>query len=181
MLYVPPRLESVRLVPLHTVLMKTLCCHSLSPGYDFPAVLRWFAERVDRIILLFDAHKLEFSDELTRAFGALCGFEDKLRVILNKADRVDSQQLMRVYGALMWSLGKVFRTPEILKVYVGSFWSEPRQMCDHYQLIDLEEEALLADIRNLPRNAAVRKLNDLVKRARLVRVRDLIYSNPYFS
>ncbi len=29
-------------------------------------------------------------------------------------------QLMRVYGALMWSLGKVINTPEVMRVYIGS-------------------------------------------------------------
>lgn len=28
-------------------------------------------------------------------------------------------KLMRVYGALMWSLGKVLNTPEVVRVYIG--------------------------------------------------------------
>jgi len=71
------------------------------------------AERVDRIILLFDAHKLDISDEFRRTIHAMKGYDEKIRIVLNKADMVDHQQLMRVYGALMWSLGKVFNTPEV--------------------------------------------------------------------
>jgi hypothetical protein len=91
-------------------------------------------------------------------------------VVLNKADAVNPQQLMRVYGAMMWSLGKVIRTPEVVRVYVGSFWDEPYKNRDNERLFQAEQADLVRDLRNLPANSTVRKVNEIVKRARLLRV-----------
>jgi len=87
--------------------------------YNFTGAVEWFAARADLVLLLFDPFKLDVSDELKGCIHALKGHEEKVRVVLNKADLVDPQELMRVYGALMWSLSKVFRSPEVCKVYIG--------------------------------------------------------------
>ena len=150
-------------------------------GYDFNKVVTWFAERVDRIILLFDAHKLDISDEFNEAIKAIKGYDDKVRVVLNKSDQITTQQLMRVYGALMWSLGKVITTPEVPRVYIGSFWDQPFRYNENRKLFEAEAQDLFDDLQTLPRNCALRKLNDLIKRARLAKVHALILSNLYDS
>jgi len=149
----------------------------LERGYDFTEVVKWFAERADLIIVLFDAHKLDISDELKNAIDALKGHDEKIRCILNKADQIDRQRLMRVYGALLWSMGKVISTPEVLKVYVGSFWSEPLQNQENKELFEAEENDLMNDLRQLPKQSAVRKINELVKRIRKARVLGYIISH----
>ncbi|GLE06591.1 hypothetical protein PINS_up015985 [Pythium insidiosum] len=95
----------------------------IARGYDFVHVAKWFAERSDMILLLFDAHKLDISDEFQRVIEVLkgacqeppqysqtcsctevdiaalfpaVGHDDKIRCILNKADQIDQQRLMRV-------------------------------------------------------------------------------------
>lgn len=141
----------------------------LGRSYDFSHVSEWFVQRADMILLLFDAHKLDISDEFKSAIELLKGHEDKIRVVLNKADTINTQQLMRVYGALMWSLGKVVKTPEVLRVYIGSFWDQPYQNDEFRKLFEAEQQDLINDLLQLPRNSAIRKINELVKRARLVR------------
>merc|ERR1719334_875798 len=146
-------------------------------GYEFSKVLTWFAERVDRIVLLFDAHKLDISDEFHEALDAVKTYESKIRVVLNKCDQVNTQQLMRVYGALMWSLGKVITTPEVVRVYLGSFWDQPFLHSENRALFEAESADLFEDLQSLPRNAALRKLNDLIKRARLAKVHAFIVAH----
>ncbi|CAF0913808.1 unnamed protein product [Adineta steineri] len=145
-------------------------------GYEFTHVLEWFADRCDRILLLFDVSSLDISDELKRAIEVLRRNDDKIRIVLNKADSVDHQALMRVYGALMWSLGKVLGTPEVCRVYVGSFWSKPLNFDSNRRLFELETKDLFDDLESLPKTATLRKLNDLIKRARLAKVHALIVS-----
>ena len=137
-------------------------------SYEFTTVIEWFSARCDVILLLFDAHKLDISDEFRLAIEALKGHDDKIRVVLNKADQVDAQKLIRIYGALMWSLGKVVKSPECVRVYIGSFWDQPLQ-CGAWskELLQKEMADLLNDLKNVPKNAAIRKVNELVKRVRL--------------
>jgi EH domain-containing protein 1 len=151
----------------------------MNRGYDFTKVISWYAEKADLVILLFDAHKLDISDELKGAIDVLKGHEDKIRCILNKADQIDKQQLMRVYGALLWSLGKTMTSPEVARVYVGSFWQEPLANMDNAELFEMEEKDLMKDLAILPRQSAVRKINELVKRIR--KVKTLAYIIGYLK
>ena len=141
---------------------------TLGRSYNYDEVLNWFAERSDMIILLFDVQKLDISDEMSSAIKILQKYSDKIKVVLNKADSVSHQQLMKIYGALLWSLGKVIDTPEVTRVYIGSFWHEPLRNEDTAPLLEIEMADLLRDLAALPRHGAVRKINDIVKRVRMV-------------
>jgi len=60
-------------------------------SYDYDAVMRWFAERADLIIIMFDAHKLDISDEMKQVIELMIPHLDKIRIVLNKADTISTQ------------------------------------------------------------------------------------------
>lgn len=81
-----------------------------------PHKVTWFAKRSDLVVLLFDAHKLVVEDDFLRVIEAVVGATSqgqpsrKVRLVLNKVDDVATEDLLNVYGQLMWTLassGKV--------------------------------------------------------------------------
>jgi len=60
------------------------------------------------IILCFDAHKLDISDEFKRTIESLKGNEDKIKIVLNKSDSITQQELMRVYSYYFFSYSLFF-------------------------------------------------------------------------
>jgi hypothetical protein len=122
-------------------------------------------------LLLFDAHKLDISDEFKGVIDTITRHnDDKIRCILNKADCVTREQLVRVYGSLMWSMGKIFDTPETVRVYTGSYWNANLVHDDFERMFEKDEELLVKELMDLPRCAAERKVNQMVNRIRLVKV-----------
>ncbi|RID45515.1 hypothetical protein BRARA_I02241 [Brassica rapa] len=174
-----PLLDQITLVDTPGVLSGEK--QRMQRSYDFTGVISWFASKCDMILLLFDPHKLDISDEFKRVITSLRGNEDKIRVVLNKADQVDTQQLMRVYGALMWSLGKVLNTPEVVRVYIGSFNDKPINEAVvgpiGKELFEKEQNDLITDLMTIPKKACDRKINEFVKRARAAKINAYIMSH----
>jgi len=164
-----PLLEHVTLIDTPGVLSGEK--QRLSRSYDFAKASRWFADRSDLILILFDAHKLDISDELKDVIETIRPHnDDKVRCVLNKADGVTREQLVRVYGSLMWSMGKIFDSPEVVRVFTGSYWDEPLQHDDFAGMFESDEWLLIHELVNLPKSCAERKVNEIVKRIRIIKV-----------
>lgn len=88
-------------------------------GYPFNSVMKWFIERADLIFIVFDPTKLDVGTELEMLFKQLKGRESQIRLILNKADSISMQELMRVYGALFWGMAPLINVTEPPRVYIG--------------------------------------------------------------
>ncbi|ESN89840.1 hypothetical protein HELRODRAFT_91367 [Helobdella robusta] len=153
--------------------------HKVQRGYDFTEVIAWFASHADRVILFFDACKLDISDEFKKVIEIVRDNDEKIRVVFNKADLLTEQELMRSYGAIMWFLGRALPFPEPSRLYVSSFWSGEMRSVENRALLESEAQDLYQDLQALPRSSALRKINDLAKRARLVKVHAYLMAELY--
>jgi hypothetical protein len=151
-------------------------------GYPFDQVMAWFIERASLICVVFDPSKLDVGHELESLFQQLKGSESKIRIILNKADSISTQELMRVYGALFWNLAPLINVIEPPRVYIGSFWARKCNVKTNCDLFFQEEISLLQDINQVIANQVENKVAFIRQHAYLVRIHALVvdkYVNAY--
>ncbi|KAH0632105.1 hypothetical protein JD844_020168 [Phrynosoma platyrhinos] len=143
-------------------------------GYPFNDVCQWFIDRADLIFVVFDPTKLDVGLELEMLFRQLKGRESQIRIILNKADSLATQELMRVYGALFWSLAPLINVTEPPRVYVSSFWPLDYHPDTHRELFLKEEISLLEDLNQVIENRLENKIAFIRQHAIRVRIHALL-------
>uniref|UniRef100_W5M3Z6 Sarcalumenin n=1 Tax=Lepisosteus oculatus TaxID=7918 RepID=W5M3Z6_LEPOC len=143
-------------------------------GYPFNDVCQWFIDRADLIFVVFDPTKLDVGLELEMLFRQLKGRESQIRIILNKADSLATQDLMRVYGALFWSLAPLINVTEPPRVYVSSFWPYDYAQDTSRELFKREEISLLEDLNQVIENRLENKIAFIRQHAIRVRIHALL-------
>ncbi|KAG9340449.1 hypothetical protein JZ751_021562 [Albula glossodonta] len=143
-------------------------------GYPFNDVCQWFIDRADLIFVVFDPTKLDVGLELEMLFRQLKGRESQIRIILNKADNLATQDLMRVYGALFWSLAPLINVTEPPRVYVSSFWPYEYAPDTSRDLFKREEISLLEDLNQVIENRLENKIAFIRQHGIRVRIHGLL-------
>ena len=130
-------------------------------GYDFPGVVRWFAERADLVLVFFDPDKPGTTGETLQVFNkSLGGIDHKLMIIMNKMDQFRTMHdFSRACGALCWNLGKVIPRKDLPLIY-NTFVPIEGQPKSGLPMDDFEKarEDLVAELRRAP----ARRLDNMI-------------------
>ena len=76
------------------------------------------------------------------------GFAAQVRIILNKADEITPEEMLKIQNNLVWNVSPHMASIEPPTLYAGSFWSRPYKDGAPKQLLQIQEANLLKDIRN---------------------------------
>ncbi|GJQ68795.1 hypothetical protein Trydic_g5055 [Trypoxylus dichotomus] len=119
----------------------------ISRVFPFNDACQWFIDRADIIYLVYDPSKLDVGPETEAILDQLKGREHQTRIILNKADQVKPEELMRVQGALIWNISPLMSSAQPPLMYTTSLWSRPYEIGAPVRLLQAQERAFLRDLR----------------------------------
>merc|ERR1719429_1081836 len=116
--------------------------------YPFNDACQWFIDHADLIILVYDYAKLDIGPETEALLDQLKGRESQVRIVLNKADEITAEELLKIQGNLVWNVSPLMASVEPPTLYAGSFWSRPYKAGAPKRLLKSQEMSLLKDIKD---------------------------------
>ncbi|CAH2095334.1 unnamed protein product [Euphydryas editha] len=137
-------LEKVNIVEIPGILEVR---KQVSRVFPFNDACQWFIDRADIIFLVYDPSKLDVGPETEAILDQLKGRESQTRIVLNKADTVKPEELMRVQSALIWNISPLMSSPQPPVMYTVSLWSMPFEPGAPSRLLLAQERELLRDLR----------------------------------
>jgi len=144
--------------------------------YDFPEVVRWFAQRADLVLLFFDPEKPGTTGETLKILTeSLAGVDDKLFIVMNKMDLFEGiRDFARTYGALCWNLSRNLPTKDLPHIYTTVIpelvRSEPSLPLEGFATALLELERQIVDLPERREDKAITRVYD-ESRAMLMRAK----------
>lgn len=157
-------LEKVNIVEIPGILEVR---KQVSRIFPFNDACQWFIDRADVIFLVYDPSKLDVGPETEAILDQLKGREHQTRIVLNKADQVKPEELMRVQGALIWNISPLMSSAQPPIMYTTSLWSQPYEQWAPVRLLQAQERAFLRDLRS----AIDKKIDNKIASARRFAVR----------
>ncbi|WPL16960.1 putative GTPase [Thiorhodovibrio winogradskyi] len=146
-------------------------------GFDFPGVVRWFAERADLVMVFFDPDKPGTTGETLQVFReSLAGIDHKMLIILNKVDQFQSlHDFARAYGALCWNLGKVIPRKDLPMIY-NTFVPLADKPKSRLPMEDFEKARndLIAELRRAPTRRMDNQITQLQAYAERLRLHAMV-------
>ncbi|XP_060874907.1 trichohyalin-like isoform X1 [Metopolophium dirhodum] len=159
-----PLLEKVNIVEIPGILEMRKHVDRVFPFND---VCQWFIDRADMIFLVYDPAKLDVGPETEAILDQLKGREYQTRILLNKADKIRAEELMRIQGTLIWNISPLMSSAEPPVIYSVSLWSNPYEIGSPARLLHSQELSFLKDIRS----AIDRRVESKIASARRFAVR----------
>lgn len=114
--------------------------------FPFNDACQWFIDRADIIFLVYDPSKLDVGPETEAILDQLKGREYQTRILLNKADQVHPEELLRVQSALIWNISPLMSSQQPPVMYTVSMWSHPFEDNTPTRLLLAQEKSLLRDL-----------------------------------
>merc|ERR1711892_1388782 len=147
--------------------LETGTIRKIDRRYPFNDACQWFIDHADLIILVYDYAKLDIGPETEALLDQLKGRESQVRILLNKADEITAEELLKIQGNLVWNVSPLMASVEPPTMYASSMWSKPYRAGAPKRLLKSQEMSLLKDIKD----AIDRRVENRIATARRFAVR----------